>query len=219
MIHQNFRCEFYFLRHGESKSNAVPGLVAGVDPDSPLTDLGVTQARLLGDRLKKERVEFDRVYSSSMIRAVQTTENMLEAMGEAGRSFPRADALIERQTPAWRGAPMAEVYTPEVLAYLRAKGLHFVPPQGESFRMVQRRTTGWLEDEIIYNEELVSNERSLTVAIVGHGTATQCVFHYIMGFNEGLISRITLDNCSISRFRFDKDGWSVLCINDASHIS
>jgi len=218
LIHQNFGCEFYFIRHGESQSNAVPGFVAGANPDSPLTDLGLAQARLLGERLKNEGVEFDRIYSSSLIRAVQTTETMLDAKGEGGRSFTRVDALIEQQQLGWQGVRTEEAFTLETLAYMRAKGSHFVPPQGESYRIVQRRVADWLEDEIIYNQELASKERSLTVAIVGHGTATKCLLHYIMGFNEGLISRIKLDNCSICRFRFDKDGWSVLCINDACHI-
>ena len=30
--------------------------------------------------------------------------------------------------------------------------------------------------------------------------------------------RIVLDNASISRFKFNKTGWSPVCINDSSHI-
>ena len=219
MIHENFQCEFYFIRHGESKSNAAPGFVASVDFDSPLTGLGVTQARLLGERLKEKEIKFDRVYSSSLVRAVQTAETMLEGMGQGGRPFTRVDALIEQQMPGWRGARVEEVYTPEVLAYMSTKASHFMSPGGESHRMVQRRAAGWLEDEIIYNEELVSKVQSLTVAIVGHGAATKCLLHYIMGFDEGLITKMTLDNCSITRFLFNRDGWTPLCINDSYHIN
>lgn len=218
MIHKNFRCEFYFIRHGESESNTMQGLASGLDHDSDLTDLGITQARLLGERLKKERVVFDRIYSSTLIRAVKTTKLMLDTMGEIQRDFIEVQSLIELQMPAWRGLSAEEVFTPSVVAYSRTKGSHFVPPEGESYRMVQRRAVNWLEDEIIYNKELVSKEQALRIAIVGHGTAMQCIFHYFMGFNEGLISRIKLDNCSISRFVFDKDGWSILCINDSCHI-
>ena len=74
-------------------------------------------------------------------------------MGESGRDFPRVDDIIEQQMPGWRGVPVEEVYTPENLVYIRSKGAHFVPPDGESLRMVQRRMSNWLEDEIIYNEE------------------------------------------------------------------
>ena len=219
MIHKDFRCEIYFIRHGESQSNATPGYVAGANFNSPLTDRGFKQAGQVGGRLKDDKVRFDRVYSSSLVRTVQTTEAMLEAMGEPGRPFTRVDALIEQQMPGWRGVPVEEVETPEMMAYIRAKGSHFVPPEGESYRMVERRVAGWLEDEIIYNKELVGKSQSLTIAIVGHGTAGRCLFHYIMGFDESLINRMGMDNCNISRFVFDKEGWAPICINDSSHIS
>ena len=219
MIHKDFLCEFYLIRHGESVSNASPGFVSHINFDPPLTSKGLDQARLLGLRLKRESVQFDRVYSSTMVRAVQTTEAMLDAMGQPGRSFTRVDALIEQQLPGWRGVRKEEVYTPEMIAYIRGKRSHFVPPQGESQRMVQRRMANWLEDEIIYNDDLVGKETSLTVAIIGHGAATRCLYHYIMGFDEGFIPRIGIDNCCISRFVFNKEGWFPICINDASHIS
>ena len=218
MIHSDFRCEFYLIRHGESSSNATPGFVAGTNFDSPLTERGYEQARLLGGRLKREEVRFDRVYSSTLVRAVQTTETMLESMGLPGRPFVKVDALIEQQMPGWLGLPLEEVYTPEMLAYIRGKGLDFVSPEGESHRMVQRRIATWLEDEIIYNEDLSGTETSLTVAIVGHGAATRCLIHYIMGFSDRFIERISLGNCSISRFLFDSKGWALNCLNDASHV-
>ena len=218
MIHENFQCEFYFIRHGESLSNVTPGFAAGVNFDAPLTPTGVEQARVLGRRLRQEKVRFDRVYSSSLTRAIQTTEAMLGEMGEADRPFPKVDALIEQQMPGWRGVPVEEALTLETRAYMGLKGSHFVPPEGESLRMVQRRISGWLEDEIIYNKELVEKGQSLKIAVVGHGTANRCLFHYIMGFDERFIMRIGIANTSISRFIFNKEGWSVLCLNDDRHL-
>lgn len=218
MIHKNFRCEFYFIRHGESESNATPGLAAGANYDSALTDRGVKQARLLGSRLKREGVKFDRVYSSSLDRARKTARYMLDTMGETERDVPAVDALVEQKAMGWRGVPVEEVFTPENVAYIMSKGADFIPPQGESLRMVRRRVSGWVESEIIYNEELVSSHRELTVAVVGHGTASRCLFQYIMGFNDALLGRVALDNTSISRFVFDRNGWSVVRLNDASHL-
>jgi len=218
LIHSDFRCEFYLIRHGESSSNATPGFAADTNFDSPLTEKGYEQARLLGGRLKREEVRFDRVYSSTLVRAVQTTETMLEGMDLPGMPFVKVDALIEQRMPGWRGVPVEEVYTPEMLAYIRRKGLDFVPPEGDSHRMVQRRVATWLEDEIIYNKDLSGTETSLTVAIVGHGAATRCLIHYIMGFSDRFIERISLGNCSISRFLFDSEGWALHCLNDTCHI-
>ena len=218
MIHSDFQCEFYFIRHGESVSNATPGFVAGVNFDAPLTERGLEQARLVGRRLAKDGVRFDRIYSSTLVRAVQTAGTILEEMGQSGRPFSRVEALMEQQMPAWRGLPIEEVYTLETRAYMAAKGMDFVSPEGESLRVVQRRISSWIEDEFINNQELVGTGASLTVAVVGHGTASRCLFHYIMGFDQRFIVRIGMDNCNISRFRFDRDGWSVICINDSSHL-
>ena len=45
MIHKDFNCEIYFIRHGQSESNATPGLAAGANFDAPLTEIGHQQAK------------------------------------------------------------------------------------------------------------------------------------------------------------------------------
>ena len=86
LIHQNFECEFYFIRHGQSESNAMPDRTS-LNADSSLTRRGFAQARLLGERLKQDGITFDKVYCSSLVRTVQTTQTMLDAMGEANKDF------------------------------------------------------------------------------------------------------------------------------------
>ena len=56
MIHKDFNLDLYFIRHGESQSNATPGLAAGSNYDAPLTELGHQQAKLLGERFKIENL-------------------------------------------------------------------------------------------------------------------------------------------------------------------
>ena len=217
MIHQNFECEFYFIRHGQSESNALPDRTS-LNPDSSLTSKGFAQAHLLGHRLKQDGITFDRVYSSSLLRTVQTTETMLKAMGEEDKPFDRVEAIVEQRTTGWRGMRTEDLLTPELLAYMRAKASHFVPPQGESHRMVQRRYANWLEDEILYNAALTGVPQSLRIAIVGHGAATRCILHYILGFDEQFIWKTALDNTSVCRFRFDREGWFPVCKNDTAHL-
>ncbi len=217
MIHQNFECEFYFIRHGQSESNATPEYLSG-SIDSSLTPKGFEQARLLGERFKEDGITFDRVYSSSLLRTVQTTQTMLEAMGEPDRDFPRIDAIIEQKATGWTGLRTADVLTPELLSYMRTKAAQFVPPDGESFNMVQRRVSNWIEDEFLYNRELIGADKSLRVAVVGHGIATKCLMRYILGFDEHYIWKMTLENTSVSRFRFNHAGWIPVCINDTAHL-
>ena len=219
MIHEKFDCEFYLIRHGESESNAEPGLIAGRHFDSELTPRGIAQARLLGERLARQKIEFDRVYSSTYQRAAKTARIMVEAMGTSDVPVVEVYDLREHETPPdWRGKTGEEVLTSGVRAYMAAKGYHFTPPGGETPRMVQRRVSHWLEDEILYNSDLIEQPVSMTIAIVGHGTATRCLMQYILGFDQRMLWRMALDNCSISRFRFNREGWSLLTINDSLHI-
>ena len=217
MIHQNFECELYLIRHGQSESNANTEYLQG-SIDCSLTPKGFMQARLLGKRLKEDGITFDRVYSSSLVRAVQTTQTMLEAMGEPERKFPHITAITEQRTTGWTGLRASDVLTPELLSYMRTKAAQFVPPDGESFNMVQRRVSNWLEDEILYNSDLIGTDRSMRVAIVGHGIATKCLMRYILGFDEQYIWKMTLENTSVSRFRFNHAGWIPVCINDTAHL-
>ena len=98
MIHADFKCEFYFIRHGESVSNATPGLAAGLDYDAPLTEKGFSQARLVGSRLKRQGFAFDRVYGSSLARVDQTSRAALDAALAMGGPWPAG-------TPARRIPP------------------------------------------------------------------------------------------------------------------
>ena len=213
----DFEFNLYFIRHGESESNVAPGLAAGKNWDAPMTERGHRQALALGQRFKREGVTFKRIYSSSLVRAVQTAEGMLEGMGVKDAGVTRVDHIIERQVPAWRGRLASEVLTPEVVLMSAEQGKWFQPADGESFRVVERRASNWLEDEILNNPEWTGRPGSHRIAVIAHGHTLQCLFHYIMGFDHHLIQRVQLDNTSVSRFRFSRTGWTVNSINDASH--
>ena len=60
--------EIYFVRHGQTIWN-VEKRFQGLS-DSPLTELGITQAKLLGKKLKD--IKFDKFYSTSLKRANDT---------------------------------------------------------------------------------------------------------------------------------------------------
>ena len=217
MILNDTEFDFYFIRHGESETNVTPGVAAGANFDAPMTERGHRQAEVLGRRLAHEGVVFDRIYSSTMVRAVQTTEGMLKGMGKPDTDFERVEAIMERQVPSWRGRPKSEVWTPETTLASATRGKWFQPGNGESARFVQRRFSNWLEDEFMFNPAWNSAEGRQTIAIVSHGDALRFMFHFIMGFDDRLIFNLRIGNCSISRFRFSSDAWSILSINDSHH--
>lgn len=218
MRHKDTKIYFYFIRHGESEGNLRPELIGGRSEHVHLSDRGVAQAQALGIRFREQGVHFDKIYSSTLIRAVETANEICSEIGISKVEIIQIDKLIEFSQGEWEGEPRAEIYSLENLSYINSKGYLFIPPGGESQRMVQRRVANWIEDEILYNDEILKAKMPLHIAVVAHGIVLKSLFHYIMRFDDRFIWRLKLDNCSISKFLFKQEGWFPLSINDSAHI-
>ncbi len=121
------------VRHGQSTWN-VQGRVQGQTHDVPLTDLGLEQAREVAARLAATSV--DRLYTSDLLRAVQTADEVARATG----LLPRPDRrLRERSYGLLEGRPSHAV---PMLGSRDGSA----PPGGESFQDVVRRVGGLLEE-------------------------------------------------------------------------
>ncbi len=219
MIHKDFHCELFVFRHGESQSNIEMGWMGATDRDSPLTEAGVRQSKSLGSWLRRLGVSFDRMYSSTFPRAAHTAGLVLEAIGQTDIPVTPVAALVERETPSWRGMGSEEALDDEALAYMNTKSSDFVPIGGESHRMARRRIAEWLEDELIHNQELTSKPTELTVGVSTHGDTINSILHYVLGMDERFLSHCEPANCSVTRLAYDSGGWAVLSVNDAGHLS
>ena len=91
--------EIYFVRHGQTIWN-VEKRFQGLS-DSPLTELGITQAKLLGEKLKD--IKFDKFYSTSLKRANDTLKYILEELGEENIPVKKSWRLNERHYGALQG--------------------------------------------------------------------------------------------------------------------
>jgi 2,3-bisphosphoglycerate-dependent phosphoglycerate mutase len=217
LIHDNVEFDFYFIRHGESESNVNPHMSVSLGANAPMTERGHKQAEAAGERLGREGVKFDKIYSSSLVRAVQTTENILRLMGIPDAEFAQVDDIIEQRVSDGRENVARHVMSADDQMVKAEKGQFFKDPDHETFRSVERRASNWLEDEIIYNPEWYEMPGTHTIAIVSHGGTLRSLLHYIAGIDNRLAMRSDIFNCSISRFRFGKLGWSIGSINDSSH--
>lgn len=216
--------EFYLwlIRHGQSEINAKQDIV-GQTADSLLTHKGVLQAQLLGERLAyKDKVSFDQVYSSDYLRAHET------AKIATGNNHPiiLASEIREYSAGDWTGSVRGETYNIPTILRMAAMTSGFLPPNGESMHMVERRASKWLEDTILYNKR-VQEEASRRKAqklppqnifVFSHGMTIKCLLHYIMGFDQSFTWKLTLDNTSISKLYFSQEGWRLLTINDHAHL-
>jgi broad specificity phosphatase PhoE len=215
--------EFYLtlIRHGQSTSNQNPDLM-GQTPDVPLSDKGVKQAQRLWHRLSPEMQQFDEFYCSTYTRAIQTAE----IATNYNRKLTQVHDLREYSAGDWTGASRSQTVTLPVGARMGLLNHNFLPPNGESLAQVERRASLWLESEILYNQEkqakaaeLAKTSQVANYYVFSHGMTIKCLLHYILGFDKAMTWKVTIENTSISKLYFGKDGWRLLSINDHAHLS
>lgn len=200
----------YLVRHGQSGGN-VEGTFGGHSP-TPLSKLGKKQAETTANALCKEKI--DVVYSSDLIRAVQTAEPLAEKLG---LEVNKTSAFRERDVGVLEGLTFnesKEKYPKDYYALVNRKINHKIT-EGESYRHLLKRGTGALK-------EILNTHMGKKVVIYSH-TGAIC---YLTLYLIGAINRYTkqtpwlvTSNCGINRFEIrGRSNVRVLAINDTRHL-
>lgn len=107
--------------------------VGGRSNSSPLTPLGLEQAKQLGCHLQQTVAGSSlRVYSSTAVRARETALAALDALQLPQDSLIESEQLLELEMGEWEGALRAECYSATTLAAIASDPHNFSPPGGES---------------------------------------------------------------------------------------
>ncbi|MBM5100089.1 histidine phosphatase family protein [Vibrio parahaemolyticus] len=149
----------FVLRHGETEFNADKKLQGHCN--SSLTSKGCDQARRVGTTLKQyvENRPF-RVYSSTLGRALQTSQIVCEELNYSYENLNKEPRLKEFSLGEWeqRTIPSLEQEIPNLLAqndwYLQA-------PNCETYESVRERLSSWLID-VAHDEDIVVVSHGLT---------------------------------------------------------
>lgn len=96
----------YFVRHGECVANT-KGVIAGLGDDSPLTELGRSQAKETAQNLKG--INFDLVISSPMSRTVETTKIITNELGLTTKILTKPE-FSEKDVGEFTGKPKEEYF-------------------------------------------------------------------------------------------------------------
>lgn len=149
----------FVLRHGETEFNADKKLQGHCN--SSLTSKGSDQARRVGTTLKQyvENRPF-RVYSSTLGRALQTSQIVCEELNYSYENLNKEPRLKEFSLGEWeqRTIPSLVQEIPDLLAqndwYLQA-------PNCETYESVRERLSSWLRD-VAHDEDIVVVSHGLT---------------------------------------------------------
>jgi broad specificity phosphatase PhoE len=208
--------DLYLIRHGESVPNVEP-IIGGMRGDAGLTERGREQARLLERRLLAEQMRADRLYTSTLPRALETAQYLSRALhlpairdDDLHELRPgEADGLTVDQ---WRDRYGGFDGPAQTIDPFRA-----FSPGGESWAGFLVRAGGALA-------RLVTRHPDETVVAVCHGGVLEACFYLAFGLG-GTGNRVgfTPLNTSITHWRHNAERiggreWTLVRFNDASHL-
>ena len=198
------------IRHGQSQGN-LEGRFGGHLPTS-LSERGHREAEATAQALQRE--EIAAIYSSDLLRAVQTAEPLAHL---TGLEIIQTTAFRERSVGCMEGLTFAEAAErhPDEYAALIHRDFDYVLSGGESYRQMLDRSAGELD-------RIIEQHRGDTVAVFSH-TGTICILAlHLMGALDSPTLRpvwIVTNNCGIARFDLRADGFvRVLALNDTRHL-
>ncbi len=164
--------KLFFARHGESEANVAKTLSSRLGMYG-LTDRGKRQAEQLADNLKG--IDFAALYSSPILRAIQTAEILARRFGVA---YQIEDALREYDVGSLDGRSDEASWTRyrEVLVrWMEGKDWDTGVEGGESYNDIQRRFMPFikrLEDEY--------QKSDVNILLVGHAGTYKCMLPLLL---------------------------------------
>lgn len=186
------------VRHGKSEWNE-KGLWTGWR-DIPLAPLGHEEAKRTGEALKD--IHFDLAYTSALIRAQQTLEEILKVTNQTP-PITKDKALNERDygdyTEKNKWDIQKEVGEEEFQKIRRS--WDYPPPNGESLKMVYERVLPYFESEI-----LPQLKEGKNIIIAAHGNSLRALVKHLENISEDDIATLEIGTGEAYVYDIDAKG-------------
>ena len=216
--------ELYIIRHGQSQGNierVLDGLSHEELHDPRLTELGKKQAIACGERFKN--IEFDAVYSSALLRAVETATEIIKKqpnekilkvlpyLTEAGVSPEYSHSSFTEITKINKNAVLADDIDP-------AQSLFYYNSTSDESDLFERA-----EKALDYIK--THQNPGEKIAIVSHAAFITYLVFSLMGYKEACpLFDLDFKNTGVTKVTIYKKGTNKYgdmvfeFINDTSHL-
>lgn len=200
------RTRIYLIRHGRTAWNREVRFRGRTD--LPLDEVGRLQARAIARRLSSHPIAA--IYSSPLLRAVQTAEPLADALG---LEVQKEGQLIDINYGDWQGLSPEEVsrrYPELYRKWLSAPHVIRIPG-GESLEEVRRRVVQALM-------RIIEKHRGREIAIVGHQVVNKVMLCAVLGLSNASFWRIEQENGCINVFDHEGEHFNIILLNDTCHL-
>ena len=206
----------YIVRHGQTHKNKQKVLQGR--SDLPLNDEGRAQALEVGDKLNELGIKPEILYSSPLIRAVETAELIGKAASDGAKSVENAGAaertedavkseiriderLIEMDYGPYEGMDLTKP-APEVMAFFMDFAGTPAPDGMEQLSSVVARSGEFLEE---IREEAMEND----VVISTHAIAMKGLLEYLTPESKGGYWSKYIGNCDVYAAEVNEEGYGI----------
>jgi len=210
------------VRHGQSQWNLENRFTGWVDV--PLSKKGIDEAISAGKKLKD--YEFDIMYVSHMLRAIQTLHHILvESNSEKTPIFKHENERVskwelnytnnpETEIPVYQSVELAERYYGDLQGlnkqktrekygdeqvHLWRRSYDVNPPNGESLKDTCERTTPYYKKYI-----LKDLQEGKTVLVSAHGNSLRAITMYVENISEQEIPTVEIPTGVPIVYTFDE---------------
>lgn len=189
------------VRHGQSEWNAKNLFTGWKDPD--LTELGLNEAENAGILINKTGINFDKMFTSNLIRAQKTGSIILSTMQQADVQTIKNQSLNERNYGSLAGLNKDDARKKwgEEQVHIWRRSFDIPPPDGESLKDTAERVLPYFNDEIMPNVIKGDN-----ILIAAHGNSLRALIMQLDGISDQDIVKLEIPTGAPIHYAFNKDG-------------
>jgi 2,3-bisphosphoglycerate-dependent phosphoglycerate mutase len=186
------------VRHGQSIYNFENRFTGSLDIG--LTEFGKQEAKLAG--LKLMDFKFDVAFTSTLKRAQESLQIILEEIHQTKIKIIENNALNERNYGNLQGLNKAETITKYGLKQVEIwrRSYSVRPPEGESLEDTFNRTIPFYKQDI--EPKLKKNK---TVLLVAHGNSLRALVMYLENISQEEISNLNIPTGIPKEYIFDEN--------------
>jgi 2,3-bisphosphoglycerate-dependent phosphoglycerate mutase len=196
------------VRHGQSEWNAKNLFTGWKNPG--LTETGVKEAISAGKLIKDEKINFDTMYTSELIRAQLTGNTILEIINQSDIPIIKDIALNERNYGSLAGLNKDDARKKwgKEQVHIWRRSYDIPPPDGESLKNTGERVLPYFNKEIL--PKVVSGSNIL---IAAHGNSLRSLIMQLDELSKEEILNLEIPTGAPIKYIFDEYGKVVEKLN------
>jgi 2,3-bisphosphoglycerate-dependent phosphoglycerate mutase len=189
------------VRHGQSEWNAKNLFTGWKNPG--LTETGVKEAISAGKLIKDEKINFDTMYTSELIRAQLTGNTILEIINQSDIPIIKDIALNERNYGSLAGLNKDDAREKwgEEQVHIWRRSYDIPPPDGESLENTAERILPYFNKEIL--PKVISGSNIL---IAAHGNSLRSLIMQLDELSKEEILNLEIPTGAPIKYIFDEYG-------------